>query len=92
MLGKDQPIILHLIEVPEAMNAAKAIKMELQDCSFDLLSNIVITSNLDEGFKEVDYAILVGAKPRGPGMERNDLIKDNGKIFSITGKVCIFFY
>jgi len=60
--------------------------MELNDCAFPLLKEVVITSKLSEGFKDIDYAMLIGAKPRGPGMERADLLKDNGKIFVETGK------
>ena len=65
----------------------KGVKMELDDCAFPLLTNTVITSNLSVGFKDVDIAMLVGSKPRGPGMERGDLLTQNGKIFVETGKV-----
>lgn len=86
MLGKDQPVILQLLEIPAAMKALEGVVMELNDCAFPLVSGIVATDNPDIAFGEVDYAMLVGAKPRGPGMERSDLLKDNGKIFSVQGK------
>lgn len=86
MLGKDQPIILHLIDLPHAENALQGVKMELDDCAFPLLQGIVTTTSQTVGFKDVDYALLIGSKPRGPGMERGDLLKDNGKIFVDTGK------
>jgi len=68
------------------MDACKGVEMELNDCAFPLLKGIVSTDNQTVGFKNVDYALLIGAKPRGPGMERGDLLKDNGKIFVETGK------
>merc|ERR1711976_602448 len=86
MLGPDQPVILHLIDLPFAMNALRGVQAELHDCAFPLLAGIVSTDNQSVGFKDVDYALLIGAKPRGPGMERGDLLKDNGKIFVSTGK------
>lgn len=88
MFGPNQPVILHLIEVPveKVMAALKGVAMELEDCAFPLLRDIVMTSDLDAGFKGVNWALLVGAKPRGPGMERNDLLKDNGAIFVGQGK------
>lgn len=86
MLGPDQPVILHLIDLPFAMNALKGVTMELYDCAFPLLHSIVATDNQAVGFKDVDYALLIGSKPRGPGMERGDLLKDNGRIFIDTGK------
>ena len=86
MLGKDQPVILQLLEIPAAMNALEGVVMELNDCAFPLVSGIVATDNPDIAFGEVDYAMLVGSKPRGPGMERSDLLKDNGKIFSVQGR------
>jgi malate dehydrogenase len=88
LFGPDQPVILHLIEIPndKALAALRGVAMELDDCAFPLLHGIVQTSDLDVGFKGVNWALLVGAKPRGPGMERNDLLKDNGAIFVGQGK------
>lgn len=86
MLGTDQPIALHILEIPEALKMLEGVKMELEDCAFPLLKEIHIGSDPKEIFKGVDYALLVGAKPRGPGMERGDLLNDNGKIFVEQGK------
>ncbi len=86
LLGKQQPIALHILEVPEAMVALEGVKMELQDCAFPLLKEIKIGSNAGELFKGVHYALLIGAKPRGPGMERGDLLLDNGRIFVEQGQ------
>ena len=86
MLGKDQPVILQLLEIPPAMDALQGVVMELNDCAFPLLAGITASDNPDVAFSGVDFALLVGSKPRGPGMERGDLLKDNGKIFSIQGK------
>lgn len=86
MLGADQPVILQLIELPQAMNALKGVAMELEDCAFPLLRGIVQADSNEKGFEDADYALLVGSKPRGPGMERGDLLKDNGKIFTGVGK------
>lgn len=86
MLGPDQPIILHLIEIPPALDALKGVVMELNDCAFPLLHDCLATSDIDEGFTEVDYCMLVGARPRGPGMERKDLLSANGAIFGPQGK------
>ena len=88
MFGPDQPVIIHGIEIPneKAMAALEGVAMELMDCAFPLLQGMVCTSDLNEGFGDVDWALLVGAKPRGAGMERNDLIKENGPIFTGTGK------
>jgi malate dehydrogenase len=88
MFGPDRPVILHMIEVPneKAMAALKGVAMELEDCAFPLLEGMVLTSDPNVGFKDVNWACLVGAKPRGPGMERNDLIKDNGAIFVGQGR------
>jgi malate dehydrogenase len=89
MFGPDQPVILHLLEVPvEApMKALGGVAMELDDCAFPLLHGIVTTSNPEEAFGDANWCCLVGAKPRGPGMERADLLKDNGKIFMSQGTV-----
>jgi malate dehydrogenase len=87
MFGKDQPVILQLLEITPALKVLEAVAMELNDCAFPLLHGIVPTDSPDVAFKDADYALLVGAKPRGPGMERSDLLKDNGKIFSSLGKI-----
>lgn len=81
LLGPDQPIALHLLDLPEGMAALKGVVMELEDCVFPLLKEIKIGSNPEEVFEGVHYALLVGAKPRGPGMERKDLLTVNGQIF-----------
>ena len=86
MLGSDQPVILQLIEIPPAMDALSGVVMELNDCAFPLLSEIVATADLDEGFDGADYALLVGARPRSAGMERSDLLGANGKIFAPQGR------
>lgn len=86
MLGNDQPVILQLLEIPPAMDALTGVVMELNDCAFPLLAGVVSTSNPDEAFKDADYALLVGARPRGPGMERKDLLEANAQIFSTQGK------
>ncbi|MBM3987513.1 MAG: malate dehydrogenase [Planctomycetes bacterium] len=88
MFGPEQPVILHMIEIPneKAMAALKGVAMELEDCAFPLLRDMVLTSDPKVGFKDVHWACLVGAKPRGPGMERNDLLKDNGAIFVGQGR------
>ncbi len=86
MLGKDQPVILHLLEIPPAEAAANGVAMELDDAAFPLLRGVVVSTDVNVGFKDVDYALLVGAKPRGPGMERSDLLSENGKIFGPQGK------
>ncbi|HCK33520.1 MAG TPA: malate dehydrogenase, partial [Rhodospirillaceae bacterium] len=86
MLGKDQPVILHLLEITPAMEALKGVVMELNDCAFPLLKGIVATDDLNTAFKDVDYAYLVGSRPRGPGMERKDLLEANGAIFAPQGK------
>ena len=86
MLGNDQPIILQLLEITPALNALNGVAMELDDCAFPLLKSIICTDNLDVAFKDSDYAILVGARPRGPGMERKDLLEANAAIFSAQGK------
>lgn len=86
LLGPKQPVILHLIDLPNFQSGLKGVAMELNDCSFPLLKGVVMSDKLTEGFKDIDYALLIGAKPRGPGMERADLLKENGKIFIETGK------
>ena len=86
MLGPDQPVILHLLEIPPMLEALKGVAMELEDCAFPLLHGIVQTDDPAVGFKDTDYALLIGAKPRGKGMERKDLITENAKIFAIQGK------
>ncbi len=86
MLGPDQPVILHLLEVAPALKALEGVSMELRDCAFPLLADIVATDDPAVGFKDADYAILVGARPRGPGMERKDLLEANGAIFTVQGK------
>ena len=87
MLGKDQPVILQLLEITPAMKVLDAVAMELNDCAFPLLEDIVTTDDPNVAFKDANVALMVGAKPRGPGMERADLLKDNGKIFSTLGKI-----
>lgn len=86
MLGKDQPVILHLLELPQAMNALKGVVMEVKDCAFPLVRGVVATDKVEEAFNGADFALLVGAKPRGKGMERGDLLKANAEIFSVQGK------
>lgn len=86
MLGKDQPVILQLIEITPALEALKGVVMELRDCAFPLLADVVATDDINVGFKDTDYALLVGARPRGPGMERKDLLEANGAIFGPQGK------
>lgn len=87
MLGKDQPVILQLLEITPALKVLEAVKMELNDCAFPLLKEVICSDDAAIAFKDADYALMVGAKPRGPGMERADLLKDNGKIFSTLGKI-----
>lgn len=89
MFGPDQPVILQLIEVPveKAMKALEGVAMELDDCAFPLLQGMVLTDDPKVGFADANWCLLVGAKPRGPGMERADLLKDNGKIFTAQGKI-----
>jgi len=86
MLGKDQPIILQMLEITPALNALKGVAMELDDCAFPLLEGMVTTDDANVAFKDADYALLVGARPRGPGMERKDLLEANAAIFSAQGK------
>lgn len=86
MLGPDQPVILQLLEITPAMDALKGVVMELEDCAFPLLHDIVATDDAATGFGDTEFALLVGARPRGPGMERKDLLEANAKIFSAQGK------
>ena len=86
MLGDDQPVILQLLDITPALDALEGVKMELEDCAFPLLSGVVCTDDPNVGFKDADYALLVGARPRGPGMERKDLLEANAAIFSVQGK------
>lgn len=86
MLGDDQPVILQLLDITPAMDALQGVKMELDDCAFPLLKDVVCTDDPEVGFKDCDYALLVGARPRGPGMERKDLLEANAAIFSVQGK------
>ncbi len=86
LLGANQPVILQLLEIPPALDALKGVAMELEDCAFPTLEGVISTDQPDIAFKDSDYALLVGAKPRGPGMERADLLKGNAAIFSVQGK------
>lgn len=86
LLGPDQPIILHLLEITPAMDALKGVVMELNDCAYPLLRKVIITDDPKVAFDNIDYAFLVGARPRGPGMERKDLLLCNAEIFSVQGK------
>jgi malate dehydrogenase len=86
MLGDDQPVILQLLDITPALDALEGVRMELDDCAFPLLAGIVCTDDPNVGFKDCDYALLVGARPRGPGMERKDLLEANAAIFSTQGK------
>ena len=86
MLGKDQPVILQLLEITPALEALKGVAMELEDCAFPLVAGIVQTDDAKVAFKDADYALLVGARPRGPGMERKDLLEANAAIFSAQGQ------
>ena len=86
LFGPDQPVALHLIEIPNALEALNGVVMELQDCAFPLLHSVVPTADLDEGFRDVNWALLVGSVPRKAGMERKDLLGINGKIFVGQGK------
>jgi malate dehydrogenase len=86
MLGPDQPVILQLLEIPPAMDALNGVMMEVNDCAFPLVKDIIGTDKPEEAFKDADICLLVGAKPRGKGMERSDLLKANADIFSVQGK------
>ncbi|MFK7816341.1 MAG: malate dehydrogenase [Gammaproteobacteria bacterium] len=86
MLGPDQPIILQLIEIPPALDALKGVEMELRDCAFPLLHDIICTADINQGFGDVDFVLSIGSRPRSKGMERADLLSENGKIFGPQGK------
>src|SRR3970040_716372 len=86
VFGADQPLHLHLLEIAPAMKALGGVAMELDDCSYPLLRGIVATDNAEEAFNGINWGLLVGSKPRGPGMERKDLLTENGKIFVGQGK------
>ncbi|MCK5384768.1 MAG: malate dehydrogenase [Alphaproteobacteria bacterium] len=86
MLGEDQPVILQLLEITPALQALEGVVMELNDCAFPLLHGVTMSDKPEEAFNDVDYALLVGARPRGPGMERKDLLEANGAIFKVQGK------
>jgi malate dehydrogenase len=86
MLGPDQPVILQLLDIPDSLEKLKGTVMEIEDCAFPLVAGIVATADPMEAFDGTDYALLVGARPRGPGMERKDLLEANAKIFSAQGK------
>lgn len=85
MLGKDQPVILQLLDLPQAQKAVKGVMMELEDCAFPLLAGMIATDDPNVAFKDAQVALLVGARPRGPGMERKDLLTENAKIFTVQG-------
>ncbi len=86
MLGPDQPVILQLLEIPPAMDALNGVVMEINDCAFPLVADVITSDDPNVAFKDVEYAFLVGARPRGPGMERGDLLEANAQIFSVQGK------
>lgn len=86
MLGKDQPVILQLLDLPQAQKACQGVIMELDDCAFPLLAGVFATDDPDTAFKDADICLLVGARPRGPGMERSELLNVNGAIFTVQGK------
>jgi malate dehydrogenase len=86
MLGNDQPVILQMLEIPPALPALEGVVMELNDCAFSTLAGVVATDDPNTAFNDSDYALLVGARPRGPGMERKDLLEANAQIFSVQGK------
>jgi malate dehydrogenase len=86
LFGPDQPVILQLLEITPAMGALQGVAMELEDCAFDTLSGIVLSDDPAVGFRDADAALLVGARPRGPGMERKDLLLANAQIFSVQGR------
>ena len=86
MLGADQPVILQLLEITPALDALNGVVMELEDCAFETLSDVIASDDAEVTFKDANYALLVGARPRGPGMERKDLLEANAQIFSVQGK------
>lgn len=86
MLGKDQPVILQLLDITPALPAVKGVVMELEDCAFPLLAGVVVTDDPKVAFRDADYALLVGARPRTKGMERKDLLEANGAIFTVQGR------
>jgi len=86
MLGPDQPVILHLLEITPALGALHGVVMELDDCAFPLLADVVATDNVDAAFGDVNFALLVGSRPRTKGMERKDLLEANGAIFTVQGR------
>jgi malate dehydrogenase len=86
MLGPDQPVILQLLEIPPAMGALQGVLMELNDCAFPLVAGVIATDDPNVAFKDIDFGLLVGSRPRGPGMERSDLLNANGAIFTVQGK------
>jgi len=86
MLGKDQPVILQMLEITPALEALKGVAMEIEDCAFPLVQGLVMSDDPAVAFKDADYCLLVGARPRGPGMERKDLLEANARIFSVQGK------
>ncbi|MGI6657242.1 MAG: malate dehydrogenase [Desulfobulbus sp.] len=86
MLGPDQPVILQLLEIPPAMGALQGVLMELNDCAFPLVAGVTASDDPNVAFKDADYALLVGSRPRGPGMERSDLLNANAAIFEVQGK------
>jgi malate dehydrogenase len=86
LFGPDQPVILQLLEIPQAMKALSGVAMELDDCAFDCLRGVVLADDATKGFRDADAALLVGARPRGPGMERKDLLLANAQIFSAQGR------
>jgi len=86
LFGPEQPVVLQLLEIPQAMDALKGVAMELDDCAFDTLAGVVLADDPKVGFRDADAALLVGARPRGPGMERKDLLLANAQIFSVQGR------
>ena len=87
MLGSEQPIILQLLDLPQAQTMLRGVMMELEDCAFPLLQQIIITDDPKVAFRDTEIALLIGARPRGKGMERKDLLEANGAIFSAQGKL-----